>query len=166
MKSLFTLLSLSLVGFFVHAQAPANDVCLNAITVQCGPPITGTSVGATDTDTPTTCGTYPDDLGVWYTFTGNGGEIIISTCGPLTGSTGSLAYMALFSGTDCSQLTCLGNAGDFPGGISCTYTSYTAMAYPTVNGETYYLFITANAANPATIQFDLRLTCSPITSIC
>lgn len=165
MIRLLLFVTMVLYAILAHAQTPANDLCLNAETLTCGSAITGTTVGATDSDTPTSCGFFADDLGVWYKFTGTGGEMLLTTCGQLTGSTGSLSYMALYSGSDCSALSCLGNAGDFPAGLNCPFTSSTSMAFPTVLGTTYYVMITANSGNPATIDYNLQLTCDPVTSI-
>lgn len=164
-QKVFTLSVFLFVTAVAVAQTPANDLCLNAETLVCNSQLTATTVGATDSDTPTSCGFFADDLGVWYKFTGTGGEMMLTTCGQLTGSTGSLSYMALFSGSDCSNLTCLGNAGDFPAGLNCSFTSSTTMAFPTTLGTTYFVFITANSGNPATIDYNLQLTCNPVTGV-
>ncbi len=149
----------------VLAQTPSNDLCINAETLTCGLQTTGSSIGGTDTDTPTGCSVFANDLGVWYTFLGTGGDMTLSTCGPTTGGTNSLAYMALFAGADCGQINCVGDVGSNPGGVFCSFTSAASMAFSTLVGQTYYLFIAANAGNPSTIQFELTLVCSEVTGI-
>ena len=62
---------------------PANDLCDNAITLECNTVTTGSTGGSTNTGSPLNvagCETAPG-AGVWYTFVGNGQLHNLSTCG-------------------------------------------------------------------------------------
>ena len=62
---------------------PANDLCADAISLDCNTVVTGSTGGSTSTGTPIGvegCEVSPG-TGVWYTFTGNGQLHNISTCG-------------------------------------------------------------------------------------
>ncbi|MBQ81215.1 MAG: hypothetical protein CL825_01410, partial [Crocinitomicaceae bacterium] len=61
----------------------ANDLCDNAIELECNSVVTGSTGGSTATGTPIGvegCEMSPG-TGVWYTFTGNGQLHNLSTCG-------------------------------------------------------------------------------------
>lgn len=62
---------------------PANDLCDNAVTLECNTVTTGSTGGATNTGSPINvagCETAPG-AGVWYTFVGDGQLHSLSTCG-------------------------------------------------------------------------------------
>jgi len=56
---------------------PANDSCANAIPISCGDTIAFSTLGAT-TDGNFSCGLGGAEI--WYSITGNGGNITIDTC--------------------------------------------------------------------------------------
>lgn len=62
---------------------PANDLCDNAVTLECNAVTTGSTGGATMTGSPlgvADCESAPG-AGVWYTFVGDGQLHSLSTCG-------------------------------------------------------------------------------------
>ena len=62
---------------------PANDLCDNAVALECNTVTTGSTGGASITGSPlgvTGCETAPG-AGVWYSFVGNGQLHSLSTCG-------------------------------------------------------------------------------------
>ncbi len=62
-----------------ESLAPANDLCANAIALNCGDVVTGTNIGATgfDATTDEACGVDDNAVGVWYTFEGNGQVVTV-----------------------------------------------------------------------------------------
>ena len=48
-------LGLLLAGHYAQAQAPANDLCANAVTISCGQTLTGSTLNATSTGDPSGC---------------------------------------------------------------------------------------------------------------
>ncbi|MDZ4796512.1 MAG: hypothetical protein SGI83_19765, partial [Bacteroidota bacterium] len=122
-----------------------NDLCTGAISINCAQTVTGTTVGAT-IDAVGTCttslGTAP---GVWYTFTGNGANITLSTC---TGTSFD-SKIGVFTGS-CASLICVIGNDDFCGLQS-------QVSFPSVFGTQYYVLVTGFGA--ATGAFSLTRTC-------
>lgn len=87
---------------------PVNDLCEDAIEIQCGDAVMGdttesTSIGAyTDT-----CGTLAGAPGNWYTFVGTGDEVTMSLCGSSYDT-----KIQIFTG-DCNTLVCVDGNDDF-----------------------------------------------------
>jgi hypothetical protein len=135
----------------VPPPAPANDLCANATTLNCGDNLIGeTTVGATNVAHGTGCtmGNY----GVWYTFVGDGNNSTITS----DAAAGFNHEMAIVSGS-CGSFTnvaCVDNNG--MGGIE-TYT------FTTTNLVNYYVYIafdpSGNYPN-ATSAFDISRTCA------
>lgn len=108
--------------------APPNDLCANAIPLECGSTIEGTTVLAT-VDNVGTCGTSNTAPGVWYTVTGTGQPITVSTC--IAASYDS--KISVFSGT-CDALVCVGGNDDF-----CSLRSQ--VTFNSVAGTTYHVLV-------------------------
>ncbi len=107
---------------------PANDDCVDAIQLNCGDVINGSTSSATsETD-----GCYDDytSNGVWYTFTGNGLDWTISLCGSSYDT-----YLSLYEGPDCSTLTCI-DANDDDCGTQSQLTDV-----PTTPGTIYWILV-------------------------
>lgn len=68
---LLTLLFSAFQSYTVFAAGPANDDCTGAIDLQYNTPVTGTTVGATESMAAATCNGYAGDANddVWYKFT-------------------------------------------------------------------------------------------------
>lgn len=122
-----------------------NDLCVDAIPITCGTPVSATTVGAT-IDAVGTCtttlGTAP---GIWYSLPGFNGDVVLSLCG-----SGYDTKIGVFTGT-CGALTCVVGNDDFCGLQS--QVSFTASA-----GNTYYILITGFST--ATGTFTLNSTCT------
>ncbi len=116
---------------------PANDLCVNAITI---PAVTGNICGTTlgaNPDIPNsgaTCGTSADGFGagVWYTFQGNGQDW--SFFFPQQGSSWD-PEVNVYSGS-CGSLTCVTGDDDSGGGLNAQFTVSNTMA-----GTTYYVYV-------------------------
>jgi hypothetical protein len=107
----------------------AGDFCTNAITLPCGGSLEGSTLTALpETGTPF-CGVAIEAPGIWYTFTGNGQNTIISLCSAYDYDTQLNAY----SGS-CSGLTCVTGIDDF-----CYVGSQ--ISFPTTSGTTYYVLV-------------------------
>ncbi len=128
---------------------PPNDLCANAININCGQVITGaTSLGTVDVvpGCTTTFGTAP---GVWYKFTGDGSPVTISLCGS--------AYdtkLGVFTGS-CGALVCVAGNDDFCGVQS-------QVTFNTNGGFTYYILVTGFST--ASGAYTLTRTCAPACS--
>jgi len=140
---------------------PDNDLCANAETLVCGVPTTGTTVGATDTGSPTDCSAEASTLGVWYTFVGTGGGVKLSTCGSTT-ATNPTPWFTVYSG-DCNNFVCVVNVSGPD--ADCGTANSVALNFTSDAGVIYYVFLTASSSAPATVDFDLTLTCDPVTGI-
>lgn len=91
---------------------PENDLCADAILIECGVEVTGNTVAASTTGNPTaSCITTPSGPGVWYTFIGTGGEVVIDLCGSdfdtkLNVYTGSCGELVCVTGNDDNTADC------------------------------------------------------------
>jgi hypothetical protein len=125
------------------SKRPANDDCENAIALQCGQPLYGSTDLAT-ADAVGTCGTSISAPGVWYKVIGNGDKMTVSTCGQSSFDT----KINVFSGP-CNTLTCVGGNDDF-----CGITS--ELAWSSVSGQDYFVLVQGGAGE--TGQFQISLT--------
>ena len=96
---------------------PANDNCVNAISISCNTPITGTTVNASASSTPNAvCGSsFATQTDVWYKFNSGASNIVpyikVSNIDTGTASAPKEIYLALYRGSGCSNLIyqgCLG----------------------------------------------------------
>ncbi len=126
-----------------------NDLCGDALPVECGETVSGDTTDATDSDQPGTCDT---DLGVapgvWYTLT-------IPADGDynVTADTFGSAYdtkLGVFSG-DCGALVCVAGNDD-AGGVLQSEVLFVGAA-----GETYSLYVTGWGGNAG--AYDLNVAC-------
>jgi hypothetical protein len=130
---------------------PANDSCSNNITLECGIPLTGTTVDATSNAVPS-CGPPVNGGGVWYSFTTDDAIVNLSVCA-------DSVYLSwgIYSGS-CEGLTCL--AGTFDG---CAGESITFVAE---EGVQYFVYVHSAEAEEGefTIELNCQLCPYPITS--
>jgi hypothetical protein len=127
-----------------------NDICGDAIAVDCNTTVSGSTLSATlDTDvTGTSCGTSINAPGVWYTVEGVGANITASTCNQADYDT----KISVFTG-DCELLTCVGGQDDFPGCSGFT----TEFTWASEANTTYYILV--HGFGGQTGNFDLTVTC-------
>jgi hypothetical protein len=133
---------------------PANDLCANAIAIGCNSVVTGTTVNATNTGAPASCGNYVNNAtsGVWYTITGWNGPMVASLC---TGTSYD-SQLAVFTGS-CGAFTCVAGSDDFCG--SQSQVTWTGTA-----GTTYYIYVAG--WNAAAGPFTLTTTCGSNNPTC
>src|SRR5450432_533210 len=159
------ILMVFLLGKQVSAQAPANDLCGNAITLTSS--ITCSSVGGTLNNAlisapaiATTCGTAGAD--VWYTFVAQSAwpTITLSGTGASLGTTN--ARIQILSGA-CGGLTSLGCV---TGNVLSTASIYPAGL---VAGTTYYIRIYTNTTLPtggSAWDFSICVSDPPVNDLC
>ncbi|MEP6794504.1 MAG: GEVED domain-containing protein [Saprospiraceae bacterium] len=109
---------------------PINgDFCSMAISLPCGASLAGNTTQALSDPEAFTCGTDISAPGIWYTFVGNGQNVIIATCTQYGYDTKLNAY----SGS-CSNLTCITGIDDY-----CNTGSL--ISFPTTNGVNYFILV-------------------------
>lgn len=123
---------------------PANDSCSNSIVLECGIPLTGTTVDA-GTDVVPACGPPVSGSGVWYRFNTEDAIVNLSVCAPEMD-----ASWGIYSGS-CGNLTCI--AGTFDG---CSNESITFVAE---EGVDYYVYV--HGTGEAEGEFTIELNCQP-----
>jgi len=140
---------------FAYAQ-PANDACAGAIALSCGQTVTGNTATATNDVAPLCAGIAPQGKGVWYTITGTGGTITLSTC-----STATLfdTQISVYTGA-CGAFTCVAannnssacnQGGAYPAGRKSTVT------FNSVFGTVYRVLVAGTVS--ASGAFSLSVTC-------
>jgi hypothetical protein len=129
---------------------PTNDLVCNAITILCGSSTAGTTLNASNSGSGENgvCGVSQSQPGVWYVVSGNGQTMTASLCGTVWDS-----KISVFSGTNCSAITCIGGVDDDGPACSGTPASYT---FTTVNGTNYYILVHGYSSSS---NFTLNLTC-------
>ncbi len=121
------------------SAAPHNDICDNAISVGINTTIFSSTLHATTQDAPPYCGTLLNTgPGIWYTLTGTGQKVEISTCHQ---NTGFDTKIAVFSGS-CSSLTCIAGNDDM-GSTACGFSGdHSLISFCTDSLAEYYIYVT------------------------
>jgi subtilisin-like proprotein convertase family protein len=135
---------------------PPNDLCADAIPLDCDFPALGTNVAATGTGQPSTlCGTTPGNFGVWYTFVGRGGPMTVSTCNPGTDFDTKLNVYRGSCGA--ANLVCVGGNDDSsdPGCQIGANNRKSKVTFSSIADTTYYVLVTGFGS--ATGNFELTL---------
>lgn len=116
----------------------ANDLCEDAIALDCDSSVDGSTVFSTAADAvgDTDCEEDPfSNLlgpGVWYTIEGTGGEIILSTCASANYDTKLDVYIG-----ECGALECYAGNDDGPGCPGFT----SELQFSTDLGVTYFVYV-------------------------
>lgn len=135
----------------VPPSAPENDLCENALGLECGAVKSGTNINGTATSQPGFCGTSVSGAGVWYKFEGNGADISVTTCSP---NTDFDTKLTVYEG-GCGSLVCVGGDDDDP---SCSNSTLSSLVeFSSEVGTIYYMYVTGFSG--AEGNFDLTLTC-------
>ncbi len=130
-------------------SGPENDLCSDALPIECGETVNGTTVNASNDGAPF-CGTSNTAPGVWYTFVGTGGDVTASTCGP-----GFDTKLTVYTGS-CGSFTCVGGDDDDP---TCSFSSLRSRVdFTSVAGETYYILVHGFGSSSG--NFELSITCA------
>jgi hypothetical protein len=133
---------------FCGPLPPDNDLCEDAIVLECGDTVSGTTNEATFDDAGF-CGTSNTAPGVWYSVAFDG-IITASTCNQADYDT----KLSAFDG-ECGDLGCIGGNDDSPG---CTgFTS--ELSWESDGSENLLL---VHGFGTATGNFDLTLSCFEI----
>jgi hypothetical protein len=130
--------------------APINDLVCNATPISCGQNISGTTVNATNSGVGENgfCNVSQTQPGVWYVVSGNGQQMTASLC-----ATAWDSKISVFSGPNCSSLTCVGGNDDFGPSCSSSSASYT---WNTSVGVNYYILVHGYSSSS---PFSMLFTC-------
>lgn len=130
--------------------APANDLVCNATAITCGQTISGTTVNATNSGTGEAgfCSVNQTQPGVWYVVPGNGQIMTANLC-----ATAWDSKISVFSGPNCSTLSCVGGNDDW--GPACSSSSASFSCTSTV-GTNYYILVHGYSSNS---PFNIGLSC-------
>lgn len=147
----------------ITCARPVNDECADAIALDCGESVVGTTFGASDIGNSAAldCGEISGDVGVWYTVEGTGGVIELSTCGPVTDASGTNAFMAVYDGT-CGTFNCIVNNNVSNPDLGCGTANSELVSFASTYGTTYYIFVSSWTGG--VLDFDLTVTCGPPTN--
>lgn len=141
-----------------------NDLCDGATEILCGETVTGsTADGATSDDAPAFCGTsLTSSAGRWYSFTGIGDDVTVTTCNP---GTNYDTKLGVFSGS-CGALVCVGGNDDQTGGTdpACvvpetgsSFNRASTVSFTALSGVTYYIYVTGFSTS--TGEYELSIDC-------
>ena len=129
------------------AQVPANDLCMDAITVNCGDVVMGNTVMATNTDDPLDgCGTTDGAPGVWYSFAGTGDLVQLALC-----NSNYDTKLRVYSG-NCNGIVCVDGNDD-----SCGLQSEVSFISDAATNYLIYVF----GFGTSTGDYELSITCLP-----
>lgn len=144
-------LGLTFIWTPAATSGPTNDLICNATTISCGLSLNGTTINATNSGTGEnqTCGTSQTQPGVWYVVAGTGQQMTASLC-----ATAWDSKISIYSGPNCSTISCVGGIDD--NGPACTGTR-ASYSFSTVVGTNYYIKIHGYSSSN---NFTLSLTCS------
>lgn len=134
---------------------PPNDECVNAIEVNCGDFISGTTNDATiDDAVAPTCDTAVTSPGVWYVLNDDSGLVTDITITMCTGSTSYDSKLSVYTG-DCGAppLTCVAGNDD-----TCGLQS--EVSFQSDGNTTFYILV--HGFGGATGDFELDIQCTPV----
>ncbi len=137
---------------------PANDDCINAVSITVPGTYTGTTIGATSepTTVPTCTLTGLSQPGVWYSVTGDGSTFVADLC-----NTSWDSKIFVYAGA-CGSLVPVGCNDD--SGPACSGLS-ASIAWCTAPSTTYYILVTGfSTANDFTLSIN-SYSASPSFSV-
>ena len=131
--------------------APVNDLVCNATSISCGQIVSGTTVNSTNSGNGENgfCNVSQTQPGVWYMVPGNGQIMTAYLC-----NTAWDSKISVFSGPNCSSLTCVGGNDDY--GPTCA-TSSASYQWTSTVGLNYYILVHGYNSSSA---FQVGLICS------
>lgn len=134
-----------------------NDVCLDAIAVECGVPVEGNTFTASVEGAPSNCVTSLNTSpGMWYVVEAPvDGMMSASLCDSEFDT-----KIGVFTGS-CDGLMCkIGNNDDAAGAGLCGGGTASSVTWSATAGETFYIYVTGN--QDAFGTFELLVTCPSI----
>jgi len=146
----------SVLNFTTGDTPPMNDICTNAIELECDTIVGGiTTFASVDSPDASDCGVVTVVApGIWYHIVGTGGQFIASTCNIADYDT----KISVYEGS-CSNLSCVVANDDAvgPDGLDCTGFSSIAT-WNTSNGTDYYILV--HGFNEFSVgTFNMEITC-------
>jgi hypothetical protein len=143
-------------GTCTYTVAPVNDLCANAIALNCGDTYTGTTGGATLTGASFACGVA--DAGVWYTHVGTGQLTTVSLCGSVID-----ANLQVYTGS-CGNFVCFDNSAGSEAECGFFDQEDPEITFISTLGTTYTFYVSNDGV--AEGSHDISITCSPVTLGC
>ena len=140
----------------VFGATPNNDSCANAEPLNCGVPVFGTNITATyDEEAEDDCEEVSNTVGggVWYSWTGDGSCVSVTTCSPLTDPNFD-SKITVFEGT-CGSLSCVAADDDEE---ACLENEFASTVTWTSVAGTEYLILVHGFSFSAGV-FELTLSC-------
>ena len=134
----------------VATPPPSNDLVCNATAITCGQSLSGTTVNATNSGTGEAgfCSISQTQPGVWYVVSGNGQIMTANLC-----ATAWDSKISVFSGPNCSTLSCVGGNDDY--GPACSSSS-ASFSWTSTVGTNYYILVHGYSSNSS---FNIGLSC-------
>ena len=136
----------------VATPPPSNDLVCNSTVIACSQSLSGTTVNATNSGTGEAgfCSVSQTQPGVWYTVPGNGQIMTANLC-----ATAWDSKISVFSGPNCSTLSCVGGNDDW--GPACSSSS-ASFSWTSAVGTNYYILVHGYSSNSS---FNIGLSCMP-----
>jgi hypothetical protein len=132
-----------------NTEIAQNDICTDAIPVQCGSSYSGTTIGTSIETVPACNGVSAGAPGVWYLLPGNNKIMTVSLCN----NTNFDTRLQVYSG-NCGSLNCITANDDF-----CS--SQSEVEWFALTGTDYYIYVNGAAAATGNFQIDLSCVCPP-----
>lgn len=150
-----------------------NDLCQDATPLICGVDVVGSTGAATNTGAPTVCPVGVNDIGVWYSFTGDGQLASLNTCGSAIDS----RITVVSSANGCAgPFTCVVSEDDDQEDDGCGFFDGDDASVEFVSqvGVQYYVYITSGAVDTDGDfvddlfegSFSLAFACEPVVQGC
>ena len=137
---------------YKYDAPPTNTSCSSATTLNCGATLSGSTIGTTGTAHGLPSSASTSNYGVWYTFTGTGGDTKIT----VTPASGYDTEISVVTGS-CGSFTWVGSNDSGGSGSSDTYT------FSTTSGTRYYVYVAHySSSGTATGTFTISREC-PLT---
>ncbi|MBK8498521.1 MAG: hypothetical protein IPL52_06805 [Flavobacteriales bacterium] len=138
------------IAFTTLAAPPAaNALCPGALPITCGDSATGNTQLGSVTLAPTCGAANVTTKGLWYSFTGTGDDVTLSTCSGTTFD----SKISVFTGT-CNALACIAGSDDAP---NCPGNTSSAT-FHTLTSTTYYVMV--HGYDQSQGDFTLAMTCA------
>lgn len=130
---------------------PVNALCNGAVSLSCGQEAVGNTAMGVLTEAPACGSAYINTPGLWYTFTGDGNDVTLSTCNNAEFDT----KISVWSG-DCTDLVCEGGVDD---GTGCAGNT-SAVTIATTPGTVYLALV--HGYDGAVGTFTISMSCAPV----
>jgi hypothetical protein len=128
---------------------PANAYCDGAIALTCGEPVEGDTDFGLFTAGPACGSANITSRSLWYSYTGTGEVVTLSTCGSASFDT----KISVFSG-DCLDPVCVAGGDDAP---NCPGNT-SVVTFPSEDGVAYLILV--HGYNQASGAFTLNMSCA------